>query len=224
MRGAVYVDGFNVYHSVNDIGKPHLKWLDLRKLGELIARGHARTIERVVYCTAYFPGDHGKKVRHKAYVDALSLAGVDTLLGHTIREPMECKYHGCGFRWDEPREKATDINLALATYGDAHKDLYDVAFVITADTDQVATLQTVKSQFPGKRLISVCPPGRKPSKHLRDLADATFQLTEDHIDQCVFPAMVAKAGCRTILRPREYAPPEGWVHPEQRPGKKPNSN
>lgn len=44
MRGAIYVDGFNLYHAISDLGMPHLKWLDLWRLGSLIARGHARTL------------------------------------------------------------------------------------------------------------------------------------------------------------------------------------
>jgi hypothetical protein len=211
------VDGFNLYHAINDLGQPYLKWLNLWKLGQLIARGHAKTIERVVFCTAYFPGDHGKKVRHKVYVDALALVGVETKFGHTTHEPMECARAGCGHRWDAPREKQTDINIALAVYDDAYQDRFDAAFLVTADTDQAATLGAMRARFPGKKLINVVPPGRTPSKHLRDLSHATITLTVNHLDQCVFPAMVSKDGCRMIPRPREYAPPPAWVHPDQRP-------
>lgn len=217
MHGALYVDGFNLYHAVDDLGKPYLKWLNLRRLGELVARGHANTIGEVVFCTAYFPGDHGKKVRHKAYVDALALVDVETRVGHTTKEPMVCKHADCGHRWDQPREKETDINLALALTIGAVDDNFDVAFLLTADTDQAATLRLVRSRFPDKRLISVCPPGRPSSKHLRDLSHATITLTEDHIDKCTLPAVVTKTGSRTIVRPREYAPPTGWVHPDNRP-------
>jgi hypothetical protein len=31
-RVICFVDGFNLYHALHSIGKPHLKWLDLRKL------------------------------------------------------------------------------------------------------------------------------------------------------------------------------------------------
>lgn len=217
MRGALYVDGFNLYHAINDLCLPHLKWLNLWKLGEVIGRGHAKTLEKAVFCTAFFPGDHGKRVRHEAYVAALALAGVETRLGHTTKEPMECARHGCGHKWDAPREKQTDINVALSIYEDACHDLYDIALIVTADTDQVATLRAVRARFPLKRTMIVFPPGRPSSKHLRDHADYTFSLTAEHIDACVFPAIVVKEGHRTILRPREYAPPPEWIHPDQRP-------
>lgn len=216
-RGAFYVDGFNLYHAINDLKEPHLKWVSLWKLSELIARGHAKTVNRVVFCTAFFPGDHGKKVRHQAYIAAQQIEGVETCLGHTTTEPMHCRADRCGHRWDAPREKETDINLALAAYSDAVDDIYDVCFVVTADTDQAATLKAIRKRWPGKKLITVVPPGRVPSKHLRDLSDSTIRLNKNHLDCCVLPSLVMREGSRTIARPPEYAPPKSWVHPDDRP-------
>lgn len=215
MRGAFYVDGFNLYHAINDLNQPYLKWVNLWRLAELVAKGHARTIEKVVFCSAFFPGDHGKRVRHEHYIAAQTLAGVETLLGHTTKEPMSCD--GCARRWDAPREKETDINVALAVFDDAYQNAFDVAFLVTADTDQAATLRKMRLRFPEKKMITVAPPGREPSKHLRDLSQATIRLTSDHLDQCVFPPIVMRDGMRSVQRPHEYAPPEGWVHPNDRP-------
>lgn len=215
MRGAIYYDGFNMYHAVDDLGQPHLKWCNLWKLGELVAKGHARSIEKAVFCTAYFPGDHGKRVRHEAYVRALALVGVETRFGHTTTEPIGCL--GCGRRWDQPREKETDINLSLALIEDAFDDLYDVAFLVTADTDQASTIKVFRRRFPEKRIINVVPPGREPSKHLASLCHGKIKLRDRHFDDCALPALVIKEGERSVNRPFEYDPPEGWVHPDNRP-------
>jgi len=217
MRGAIYYDGFNMYHALDDLGEPYLKWCNLRRLGELVARGHAKTIERAVFCTAYFPGDHGKRVRHEAYVNALAMVDVVTRFGHTTTEPMTC--NDCGRRWDQPREKETDINLALALIEDAVDDLYDVAFLVTADTDQASTIKTFRRRFPNKTIINVVPPGRMPSKHLADLCHGKIKLSDRHFDECALPAVVQMDGVKTVYRPREYDPPAGWVHPDDRPKK-----
>lgn len=213
MRGAVYVDGFNLYHAIDDLNLNHLKWLNLRALGELIARGHARTIVRVAFCSAYFPGDTGKKARHRFYVQALELAGVQTILGHAVREPMNCADPACGFRWEENREKATDINLALAVAHDLWSGSCDAIFMVTADTDQAATLGYVRDRFPSVRRIVVAPPGRPPSAHLSSLANATIRLEARHLERCLLPGLVQKQGSRAVLRPREYDPPPGWSVP-----------
>ena len=217
MRGAVYYDAFNLYHAIDDLGKPYLKWCNLFKLGQLIAKGHAKTIEKAVFCTAYFPGNHGKRIRHEAYVNALKLVGVETRLGHTTTEPMNCKAAACGNTWDQPREKETDINLALAIFEDAVDDVYDVAFVVTADTDQAATFKAVRQRFQNKKIIHVVPPGRQPAKHLLALSHTHIKLVERHLDECALPDLVMMAGQRSIARPFEYDPPLGWVHPDHRP-------
>jgi len=222
LRGAVYVDGFNLYHALAELKQPHLKWLNLRRLSEVIARGHATEIGEVVFCTAYFPGDTGKRARHRAYVDALRNVDVQTLIGHTTKEPMDCEREkgGCGRKWDAPREKETDINVALAAFHGAMTNAYDVAFIVSADTDQVATFLHLRRYFPNKHLVSVVPPGRPVSAHLQSVAQKTFKLNTVHIDESVFPHLVTRDGLPAIRRPPEYAPPEGWVHPDERPAKK----
>ena len=219
MRGALYVDGYNLYHAINDLGQPYLKWLNLRRLGEILARGHSKTIERIVYCTAFFPGDHGKKNRHQYSIDALSQYHVETVIGHTTKEPLKCRLESCGHQWDVHREKETDINLALSLYQDAVSDVYDVAFLVTADTDQVSTLKFMRRFYPHKKVFVIVPPSREPSKHLRDLADGTIKMNMDHLDLSVLPAVVGQQGFRSIIRPYEYTPPTGWVHPDDRPKK-----
>ena len=215
VRGCVYVDGFNLYHAIDDLKKPYLKWLNLRRLSEIFARGHATQVDRVVFCSAFFPGNFEKKKRHEAYNAALKANGVEVILGHTTKEPKSCL--SCHRRWDEPREKETDINVALALFDDARKDLFDVAFLVTADTDQAATLRFMLRSFPTKKVIVVTPPGRQKSKHLRDLSHANIQITEEMIDLAVMRSSVAPDVGRLIVRPSTYEPPAGWVHPDDRP-------
>lgn len=217
LRGAIYCDGFNMYHAVDDLHQPYLKWCNLHRLGSLIARGHAKSIEKAVFCTAYFPGDHGKRVRHEAFVKALAFVGVETRLGHTTTEPMSCV--ACERRWDAPREKKTDINLALAIMEDAFDNVFDVAFLVTADTDQASTVKMFKRRFPQKKIINVVPPGREPSKHLGNLCHSTIKLKAQQLDDCALPHAVTAEGQRTIYRPHEYDPPPGWVHPDDRPAR-----
>lgn len=215
LRGGVYVDGFNLYHALDDLRQPYLKWLNLRRLSERFSRGHAHGVDRLVFCTAYFPGDFGKRKRHETYNAAQQAQGAVVRLGHTTKEPMQCA--DCAHRWDQPREKETDINIALSAYHDVCRQLVDVVFLVTADTDQAATLRFIRDNHSGVKRVVVTPPGREKSKHLRDLSDANIQLTEADIDACILPAMLQSAAGKLIARPAEYAPPPGWVHPDDRP-------
>ena len=215
LRGGFYVDGFNLYHAIDDLKKPYLKWLSLSSLARRVAKGHAHSVDRVVFCTAYFPGDFDKRKRHEAYNAAQTAEGVHVLHGHTTKEPMACK--ACAHRWDQPREKETDINVALSVFQDVTAGAVDVIFLVTADTDQVATLRFVRKFYPAIKIVVVTPRGREKSKHLRDLADANPALDEVALDACVMPAMFNDPQGKLITRPHTYAPPVGWVHPSDRP-------
>ena len=82
LRSAFYVDGFNLFHALEDYLEPHLKWLDLWKLAELVIPSQTETVVKIVYCTAFYPGNSEKRWRHDQYLNALRIRGVDCQLGH----------------------------------------------------------------------------------------------------------------------------------------------
>lgn len=213
-RAGFYVDGFNLYHAIDDLKKPYLKWLSLRRLADRISSQNKVKTEEIVFCTAYFPGDFNKRKRHEAYVNALIEEDVRVLFGHTTKEPSDCR--SCGHMWDQPREKETDINVALSLYEAARSKAIDVAFLITADTDQAATLKFVKRYCDGVQVITLTPPRRSSATHLKDNATRTFKLSETDLDLSVLPPMIQPSNGRLIVRPREYTPPKGWMHPDER--------
>lgn len=204
MRVTVYIDGFNLYHAIDDLGQPYLKWLNLWRLAEKLAQGHGK-LSRVIYCTAYRDRNPGKKARHRFYIDALKLVGVTPIFGHEADENLSC--YACGHTWTVKREKATDLNLGLSLYEDALDDLFDVAFVLSADSDQAAAFAYVKRRFPAKKLFTVAPPGRPLSKHLYNLVDGKKVLKEKDIHEAIFPKIVFNAdGTQQVTRPAEYDP------------------
>lgn len=216
LRAGFYIDGFNLYHALDDLNKPYLKWLSLMTLAKRIANVHHAVASEVVFCTAFFPGDFAKRKRHEAYSSAQNSEGVRVLLGHTTKEPMSCKAAKCGHKWDQPREKETDINVARSLFDDARRDLFDVAFLISADTDQASTLKLMANCFPQKSVFVLTPPGRRKSQHLSDLAKNNILLSEADIDSCILPSMLQPETGRLITRPHEYAPPIGWLHRDDR--------
>jgi hypothetical protein len=213
-RVAFYVDGFNLYHAVNDLGINYLKWNNLRALAQGLIQSRSQELVRVVFCTAFYPGDTGKRARHERYIKAQKHFGVDVVLGHYVREDMECR--DCGHAWKKPTEKETDINVALAVIDDAHMGIFDHALLVTNDSDQAATAKLFAQRFPTKKLTTVCPPGRSHSKHLLDLTSGSVTLTRDHLEKSVMDHMIHATG-GLIVRPHEYAPPTDWVHPRDRP-------
>jgi len=215
-RAAVYVDAFNLYYAIVEIGKPHYKWLKLWKLSENIIPSKDEDLVKVAFCSAY-TGDTGQRSRHEKYVKALEALGVECVMGHYVREPTDCR--NCGRTWNKSTEKETDINVALSIYDDAHQGVFDHAYLISADSDQAATARMFESRFPNKRLVAVSPPGRPHSQHILKYAHSKISLNEDHLDRAVLPGVVTAPSGAIVLRPIEYAPPDGWVPFDQRPKK-----
>jgi hypothetical protein len=203
-RAALYVDGFNLYHSILGLEREWLKWLDLWRLAQVIAP-RSQVVRKVVWATAFRPGVRHKLVRHQLYHDALEARGVTCLQGHFVIYPDGC--NACGHTWQVAEEKQSDVNLALAVLDDAHENRFDVCYLLTGDGDHAATARFLKEKFPQKRLVSVAPPGRRHNGAILKWADAQVSLEFSHLANSLLPAVI-EGPDGAILRPATYDPPE----------------
>jgi hypothetical protein len=102
LRAALYVDGFNLYHAIDDLRDNRLKWLSLYQLGQTIIRRRTETLTQVVYFSAYAhyrsARDPSVVARHRQYVAALNSTGVEVVLGNSCSLPAhaesQCKLPG----------------------------------------------------------------------------------------------------------------------------------
>ena len=199
------------------MGKAHLKWLNYWLLFENLLTDPSEGVVKVVWCTAKTKKSPSKGERHDRMVTAQKLMGVSVKLGHFIGETKDC--WTCHAQWVHPTEKEGDINVAITLLRDAFCDQYDHAYLVTADSDQAATVRMFMEEFGDKKITIVAPPGRKRSEHLHNIAQKTVCLTEDMLERAVMPAIIISPQPRIISnvrRPEEYAPPAGWVHPRDR--------
>lgn len=207
-RAAFYIDGFNLYHPINEMNEPHLKWANLWKLGEIICEPHGLTLVKTVFCTAVPAHIPASRDRHNTFNAAQRACGVTVVPGHHIHD---------GEKWNE---KQSDINLALHLILDAADDLFDTAILLSADSDQAATAKIFKERFPKKCLLAVAPPTKSVPNKVRPYCFSQFALSKATLERCVMGQSAAgKTG--PIWRPVEYSPPVGWVHPDDRPKGKP---
>jgi hypothetical protein len=80
-RALTYFDGFNLYHAIDELGRPALKWVNLWTLSGLLIRP-GETLVGVKYFSAYATWLPGPFSRHRSYVAALRHFGVETVMGH----------------------------------------------------------------------------------------------------------------------------------------------
>jgi hypothetical protein len=201
-RVIAYIDGFNLYHSVDDLDKPHLKWLDLKALAASICGG-SETLVETKYFTAHATWLPGPFLRHKAYVAALKHVGVTCYIGHFKEKHRHCAK--CGARWIAHEEKETDVAIAVELVAEAFLNRFDRALIISADSDLAPAIKTVQAHFPKKSVNVIAPPGRKA--HARDL-NPLFEITAGRLAKCLLPASAKDAsGAAVFTRPPSYDPP-----------------
>lgn len=80
----------------------------------------------VKYFTSRVRKPPGSRVRQGRYLDALAAHGGVTIIeGFFEHRPTRCE--ACEHKWDRPKEKMTDVNIATALLMDALDDRYDAA-------------------------------------------------------------------------------------------------
>ena len=202
-RTFVYVDGFNLFHALDEFGRPHLKWLNLRALSESLLRPGDQLV-RVNYYTAYATWMDQACAVHRDYVKALRHVGVNVVFGKFKRKYVTCKK--CYRQFTAMEEKRTDVNIAMDLVVDGLLDKYDRAILISADTDLVATVERARELKPGKEIFVAVPPGRM--RRAREFGKR-FLLGPVRLGQSLLAAEYTDAdGAVIVRRPPKYDPPD----------------
>lgn len=205
-RVICFVDGFNLYHALDALKKPYLKWLDLRKLFSHLTKSKSQIITQILFFSAYPTWRPDAYRRHRNYVTALSTTGVTPILGQFKNKPKQCQK--CGSKWVSHEEKETDVNLALALLDLAYKDQYDHAFLLTRDSDLAPAVHKVKQNFPQKKITVLAPYNYRHSSELVQAADGHKSINFNHISTSLLPADIYDMGGNLVVkRPQEYNPP-----------------
>ena len=195
VRCWVYVDGFNFYHGIRK--HPGCKWVDLLALSRRL-RQHD-TIDHIKYFTALVENrtdNPGQRTRQCTYWRALATLGcVERINGHFSRwekfAPLSESVgtlelldgRGCNVVGVRPifvkivrsEEKGSDVNLAAHLVNDAHSGRFDVALVVSSDTDLAGAIRIVTHEI--GRPVHVCKPrSRGRSRLLNRAATSVFRL------------------------------------------------
>ena len=146
------------------------------------------------------PPDKAK--RQSTYIDAIgTLADTSIYFGKYQTNPHTCR--NCGHVHNANSEKMTDVNIAVELLQDAFQDAYDVAILISADSDLIAPIEAVKKLFPKKRVIVATPPGRF-SHHLCRSAHAFLKIGHGSIEKSQFPEEVPTPSGFMLRRPASW--------------------
>lgn len=201
----VYVDGFNLYFGLKDKGWKRYYWLNLVALSSKLLKPN-QTLNLVKYFTSRISLPPEKAKRQSDYIEALeTLPEIKIYYGKYQKNDVKCTK--CGHIMYKPSEKMTDVNIAVEMLADAFQNNFDVAILISADSDLTGPIKYIKQIFHEKQIIVAFPPSRF-SYELQNIAHATFSIGRKKIADSVFPENVVKQDGYVLKRPAK------WNHQE----------
>jgi uncharacterized LabA/DUF88 family protein len=208
-RTYVYVDGFNLYYRA--LRGTRYKWLDLQALVAALLDPD-NEIQLIRYFTAPVSGklDPSQPIRQQRYLQALrTLPNVTIHLGNFLTKPKirplvkPVPGGPTHVQIYNTEEKGSDVNLATYLIHDAWRNLFDVAVVLSQDTDLVEPVRIVRDEIK-KDIGVVCLDGGKPGK-LAAYGSFIRHITPSRLAAAQFPETIqfGKKG-KSVTRPVEW--------------------
>lgn len=225
-RVCVIADGFNLYHSLKDAEEAHanglrlaaklsttptvvapplrLRWFNLYGLctSLLSSIGGAASLRSVSYFSAlaHHCGPEGVE-RHRAYLAALTLTGVDVQLARFKRKDIKCPL--CKGKFLRYEEKETDVAVAVKLLELSLTSACETILLITGDTDLLPAIRSVRRLAPAVKVFVALPFGRD-SYDLRNEAHRAIKLTIKHYQKWQLPPTMQLPNGDIIEKPAKY--------------------
>ena len=199
-RISFFVDGFNVYHAINNPRLYKYKWLNYRKLCECFLKPQD-TIGEIYFFTAFVPWSTPKILRHQTLIRALRNVGITPVLGAFRRINRTCQI--CKNDYITYEEKQTDVNIAIHVFRTAMENRYDEAIIISGDSDLIPSIHAVKESFTDKKIGVVIPIGGR-AKELIQIADFHRKMKVKHLAMSQFSDSITLSNGKQLFRPKEW--------------------
>lgn len=200
-RVITYIDGYNLYYGLRSMGTKQFYWLDIKRLARVLLRSK-QTLVSAKYFTSIVKRPEDRRRRQAAFIDALlTLSDVNLYYGQFLEETVTCR--SCGHTYTTYHEKMTDVNISVELMSDAFKDAFDVALLVSGDSDLVGPIEAVKRFFPAKRVVVAFPPNRF-SYHLKRVANGALHIGRNELAKSQLPDQIIKANGVVLRRPAEW--------------------
>lgn len=203
-RAYIYVDGFNLYNRC--LKKTPYKWLDLIALARHLLPG-ARIV-KVKYFTARIsarPGNPDQAVRQQIYLSALkTLPEIEIYFGHFLSHATSALNLDPPPKWVrymKTEEKGSDVNIATQLLCDAYEGRFDIAGIISSDSDLVMPIDVVAHRL--NLPVGVLSPRIPVPVKLRETASFVKVIRPGALGASQFPNAITD-GTWTLIKPRTW--------------------
>ena len=199
-RVNVYIDGFNLYFGLMQAGFENCKWLNLNKLTHNLLHIN-QTIAEIKYFTSRVSNNPDKQKRQATYIEALESTGIKIYYGNYQSDKIECRQ--CGNIWPIYHEKMTDVNIATQMLIDAFKNKFDMAMLISGDSDLVPPIRTIHELFKDKRVFVAFPPKRHNAS-IAIVARGSLTIGRKKLIDSQFDEKVLKKDGYILMKPKDW--------------------
>lgn len=220
MRTIVYIDGFNLYYRMLR-ERPAMKWLNPLLLARAVLNPSHQVTQVNYYIARVSAKAHDPQApaRQATYLNAL--ATVPEIAVHEgsfmisepwmpLAAPPQAKPNG--YAWPVPppslvkvvksEEKGSDVNLGAHLVRDAFTNAFDVAVVLTNDSDLVEPVR-IAVQEAGKR-VGLLVPVKYPNQKLMSAASFYLRIRPGHLAKSQFPSPLATPS-GSLIKPATWA-------------------
>lgn len=200
-RVVAYVDGFNLYFGMKEGGLNDILWLNIQKLAQGLLKSN-QELSYTKYFTSRIRNNPAKEKRQKTYIEAVeTLNECKIYYGHYQSQVEQCKV--CGHTYPYANEKMTDVNIAVEILSDAYLDKFDMALLVTGDSDLVPPIRAVHNFFKNKRVFVAFPPNRF-NISVKDAAKGSLIIGRKKLKDSQFDDTVKKHDGFILTRPKEW--------------------
>ncbi len=204
MKTNIYIDGFNFYYGCIK-GTPY-HWLDVAKMCSLLLPNDE--ILSIKYFTALVearPSDPDQPMRQRTFLRALrTIPNLEIILGsflsHDVRMPLSP--FGSGFaNVIKTEEKGSDVNIATHLLLDGFRNAYELAVVVSNDSDLLLPIRVVTEQF-GKP-VGLLNPQKHVSLALLPHVQFVKKIRGSVLKNSLFPPVMKDGN-------GEFSKPDDW--------------
>ncbi len=191
LRAHVYIDGLNLYYGA--LKNTRYKWLNLAEMCRLLLPND--DIRRIKYFTAIIsarPHDPDAPTRQQVYLRALrTIPNLSIYLGHFLTHEVwmpdasSTSNPPRNVRVIKTEEKGSDVNLATHLVRDGFRGEYEVAVLVTNDSDLLEPMRVVNHDL--GLPVGILNPHPKPSRALLPHARFIKRIRPGLLAKCQFP-------------------------------------
>jgi hypothetical protein len=167
MKTIVYIDGFNLYYGA--VKGTAYRWLNLAEMCRLLLPNDQ--IRQIKYFTALVnprPNDPDQRVRQESYLRALAtIPNLTTVFGYFLTHEVKMALAGGKGGYAsviKTEEKGSDVNIATHLLIDGFKNEYELAVVVSNDSDLFLPIQFVVDEL--HKPVGLLNPQKNPSVEL----------------------------------------------------------